>query len=89
MAPEIGDVGIEVGPIEIFGDLDAKEPSRTDGDVGIGGKVGVNFDAIGKKPKRKRGALGLCDVVNVQVVGIGGEKIRDGEFFSQGLRGCA
>ena len=83
VAPEIGDVGLKVGPIEIFWNANAKEPCGADGDIRVGGKVGIDLQAVSEKPQGKDGAMCDGDVRHVEMVGVCSEQIRNGELFGQ------
>lgn len=48
VSPEFRDVDLEIWPIEILRYLYAKQPRGTYGNIGIGRKIRIDFDAIGQ-----------------------------------------
>ena len=83
MLPEFGYVRPQVGPIEIFRHFDAEEASRTDGDIGVGGKIEIDFKAVCQQPNGQHPARGQGDIGAVEMVGEGGQKISEHEFLGE------
>ena len=81
--PKISDVGLEIRPVEILLHRDPKEPGRTDRNIGIARKIEVDMNPIREDPNNKNPARGNGNIRMVQVVGQGGQDIRDGEFLDQ------
>src|SRR5215468_3583712 len=70
VAPELRDVDLQIRPVKIFRDGNAEEARGADGDVGVGGKVRVDFHPVDDEPERKNGPVGDCDIGDVEVAGV-------------------
>ena len=56
-APEVGDVGGEVGEGEVAWEADAKEFAEAEGHVGVAGEVAIDLDGVKRKPRKHNNAL--------------------------------
>ena len=81
--PEFSDVPGKIRPVEVFRDLDAEKPARSDSDVRVGGKIEVDLPPIAEQPQQQCPTRSHRDVLAVQVVGQAGQKIGEHELLDQ------
>ena len=78
--PELRNVALEIGGLEVGHELDAKEFGGAYGDVAVAGEVAVNLERKIDSPEHKGGPR-VLGVVREDVVGVDGARVRDHHFL--------
>ena len=79
-SPEVLYGNRKVGRIEVFRDLDPKQPSRADGHVGIAAEVKVQLQGIACRRKKGRGGVQRGEIP-IAIIHGKGKRIRKKHFF--------
>jgi hypothetical protein len=84
--PEALDIAPAIRPVKVLWHSDAEQARRTNCNVGIAGEIGIDFDSVRKGPQEQYAAVGQQDILPVEVVGPGSEKICDRKFLTRPVR---